>query len=220
MKMRHLRIMMTAVAVVGLLVANVTAQSPAQKQTAKPTTQKPNLPPAPPVPAGYVIGPDDVLTIVVMDDQSKMSGNFTVRPDGKIVMLQIDDIVAAGLKPEELKQKIKKELLRFYDEPVPEVFVQVTQMKSRWVYISGAVKRPGQYPLTSVMTIAQLITIAGDVEEFADKKKILVISGTQLKPNGEPVTWIVNYDDVKKGRNLVRNNIVLNPGDQVIVPGG
>src|SRR5262245_24271754 len=102
--MRHLKVMMAVVAMLTMAVAGATAQSATQKQVAKPSTQKPNLPPPAPVPAEYVIGADDVVAIVVMDENSKLSGNFTVRPDGKIAMLQIGDLQASGLKPELLRQ--------------------------------------------------------------------------------------------------------------------
>jgi polysaccharide export outer membrane protein len=196
----------------------------AQTGTQKPTTTpKPNSKPVPPPPPvatpDYIIGPADVLKIDVVDEAS-YSGDFVVRPDGKISMLQIDEVVASGLTTEALKKKIKTELGRFFNDPVPEVFVQVKAINSRFVYVQGAVGRPGPYPLPGPMTIAQLIAVAGGLSEFADKKKIIVISGTQRNAKGEAVTWIVNYEDIMKGRNLTKNNIILNPGDTVMVPGG
>ena len=70
------------------------------------------------------------------------------------------------------------------------------------------------------MTVSQLIAVAGGLDEFAERKKILVISGSQKNAKGEPLTWIVNYDDIQQGKNLLKNNIVLNPGDTVMVRGG
>src|SRR5690349_23580359 len=58
-----------------------------------------------------------------------------------------------------------------------------------------------------------------DALPISDRKKILVISGTQKKPNGEPVTWFINYDELMNGKNVQKNNILINPGDQVIVRG-
>jgi len=219
--MKHRKVMMTiALAILVSAGGNLLAQA----STQKPTTQKPNntkpVPPPPPVASpDYTIGPADILRIDVVDEAS-YSGDFVVRPDGKISMLQIDEVVAAGLTTEALKKKIKTELGRFFNDPVPEVFVQVKQINSRTVYIDGAVRKPGPYPLPGPMTIVQLIALAGGLDEFADKKKILVISGTQRNAKGESVTWIVNYEDILKGRNLSKNNIILNPGDTVMVPGG
>jgi polysaccharide biosynthesis/export protein len=219
--MKHLKVMMAmALAIVVSSGGNLLAQAGTQKPT---TTPKPNSKPVPPPPPvaspDYIIGPADVLRIDVVDEAS-YSGDFVVRPDGKISMLQIDELVASGLTTEALKKRIKTELGRFFNDPVPEVFVQVKQINSRFVYIQGAVGRAGPYPLPGPMTIAQLIAVAGGLSEFADKKKIVVISGTQLNAKGEAVTWIVNYEDIMRGRNLAKNNIILNPGDTVMVPGG
>jgi polysaccharide export outer membrane protein len=219
--MKHLKVMMAmALAILMSSSAGLLAQAATQKPT---TTPKPNSKPVPPPPPvaspDYLIGPADVLRIDVVDEAA-MSGDFVVRPDGKISMLQVDEVVAAGLTTEALKKKIKTELGRFFQEPVPEVFVQVKAINSRLVFIQGAVNRPGPYPLPGPMTIAQLIAVAGGLAEFADKKKIVVISGSQKNAKGEPVTWIVNYEDILRGRNLTKNNIILNPGDTVMVPGG
>lgn len=209
-----------ALAVLVAMSVAASAQVITQRQGMPPAAQAKLPPPMEPaLPADFAIGPDDVLFITVVGEQP-MSGEFVVRPDGKIVMLQLDEIQAAGLKPEELKRKIKTELKRIFEEPVPEVFVQVKQIRSRVVYVQGAVNRQGAVPLTGPMSIVQLITLAGGLQEFADKKKILVISGSQKNAKGEPVKWEINYDDILKGRNLGKNNIELRPGDTVIVRGG
>jgi polysaccharide export outer membrane protein len=223
--MKHLKVMMAiAMAAVVWADASVFAQAGGQKPPAQTSgsTAKPKGPTPPPPPPGlvdFVIGPADVLRIDVFGEAA-LSGDFVVRPDGKISMVQIDELVAAGQKPEELKQKIKTELKRFFEEPVPEVFVQVKQINSRNIFVDGAVNRRGPIPVIGEMRVSQAITLAGGLTEFADKKKILVISGTQKKPNGDPVTWIINYDDISNAKNLQKNNILLNPGDQIIVRGG
>jgi len=213
--------MMAAVVVAAFTVAAVSAQGGGQKPATTGVQAKPGAPVIPPPPKveEYAIGAADVVRIVVVGSP-EMSGDFVVRPDGKITMLQIDEIVVAGLKPEELKKKVKTELKRFYEDPVPEVFVEMKAINSRMAFVQGAVNRVGAYPIIGEMRISQLITIAGGLQEFADKKKILVISSTQKKPNGDPVTWFINYDELMQGKNLRKNDIVINPGDTIIVRGG
>jgi len=197
-----------------------TAQTNPQRAGGPAPVNKPAPVPLPStVPADFVIGPDDMLRIDVVGE-ALMSGDFLVRPDGKIVMLQVDEILAAGLKPEDLKKKIKQELTRFFQEPVPEVFVQVKAINSRKVHVSGAVNRQGPIPLTGPIRFSQLVSLFGGFQEFADKKKITIISGTQKNAKGEAVTWFINYEDIEKGRNMGKNDILLQPGDTVIVRGG
>ena len=68
------------------------------------------VPPAPsgvPLPPGYVIGPDDVLSVVFWRDKD-MSADVAVRPDGKITLPLVNDIQAAGKTPEQLRAAITR----------------------------------------------------------------------------------------------------------------
>jgi polysaccharide export outer membrane protein len=59
----------------------------------------------------------------------------------------------------------------------------------------------------------QLITMAGGVLEYADEKNISILR----TENGRQVRLRFNFDEVKKGKKL-EQNILLKPGDSVIVP--
>lgn len=163
-----------------------------------------------PVPTDYVIGPDDVLGIVFWRD-ADMSGDVTVRPDGMITLPLVQDVKAAGLTPDVLRQQIQQAASKFISDP--NVTVIVRQINSRNVFITGEVARPGPFPVSGQMTVLQLIAVAGGVSEYADRKNI-TITRTE---NGKPVTFKFNYNDVSKGKN-VNQNIVLKPGDTVVVP--
>ena len=85
-------------------------RSPASAEAAgaaRPSRQTP--PPAAPagatLPAGYVIGPDDVLSIVFWRDKD-MSADVVVRPDGKISLPLLNDVQAAGLTPDQLRAQL------------------------------------------------------------------------------------------------------------------
>ena len=201
----------------------------AQATQAKPgqIIQKPGVPDVllnklrpeqpPPVDPNYVIGPDDILTIQVYREEG-LSGDVVVRPDGKISLKYTNEIVAAGLTTEQLKEKVRVELKKLMDEPT--VYIQVKAILSRWVSITGAVNRQGKYPLTGPMRVIDLIALAGGLQEFAKKKEILYISPSQKSRDGGPLTYKINYADLERGRNHAKFNIELRPGDQLIVPGG
>jgi polysaccharide export outer membrane protein len=164
-----------------------------------------------PLPAGYVIGPEDVLNVVFWRNQ-EMSGDFVVRPDGQISMPLLNDITAAGLTPEQLRDVVSKAATK-YLEGDPAVTVVVKAINSRKVHITGQVQKPGAYPLIAPMTVLQLISVAGGLHEFADSKKILIVRTEK----GKQVSYKFNYKDVSQGKNL-NQNIELRPGDSVIVP--
>jgi polysaccharide biosynthesis/export protein len=163
-------------------------------------------------PVEYRIGPDDVLSVNLFDQDPKYSGDFTVRPDGKITMLLLDDIHAGGKTPLELKEDVTKAFAKYFAEPV--VLVRAKEIHSRKVYIVGEVARQAAYPLNDSMDILQLITIAGGLNPWADKKNIVLIRKDPLP--GEAAKSSFNYKKAMDPRSKVTIPD-LRPGDQVIV---
>jgi polysaccharide biosynthesis/export protein len=201
-------------AVIALALAAFLVTGEASQQAAAPKPQPGNGPPPAPagvsLPAGYVIGPEDVLTVHFWRDKD-MSADVAVRPDGMISLLLVNDIQAAGLTPEELRDEVTKAASKYIDDPT--VTVVVKEINSRKVFITGMVGKPGDYPLTGPTTVMQLLSRAGGVHEFAKKKDIMIIR----RENGRDVALKFNYEDVRRGRNL-QQNIELKPGDTIIVP--
>jgi polysaccharide export outer membrane protein len=162
------------------------------------------------LPPGYVIGPEDVISVLVWRNQ-EMSGDFVVRPDGQITLPLLNDIQAAGLTPDQLRDALTKAAAKLIEDPA--VTVGIKAINSRKVFITGMVAKSGAYPLTAPTTVAQLIAVAGGLHEFADSKNIMIVR----TENGKQVAFKFNYKDFSKGKNL-KQNIELKPGDQVIVP--
>jgi polysaccharide export outer membrane protein len=163
-----------------------------------------------PIPTDYVIGPDDVLGVLFWREP-EISGDVTVRPDGMITIPLLKDIQAAGLRPDQLGERIQKASEQYISQP--NVTVVVRQIRSRNAFITGQVARPGPYPIVGQMTVLQLIAIAGGIGEFADAKNITITRSQ----NGKTAVLPFNYKDVSRGKN-VHQNIALRPGDTVVVP--
>lgn len=168
------------------------------------------IPPGVPTPADYVIGPNDVLTVVFWRDKD-ISGDVVVRPDGRISVPLINEVQASGLTPEQLRQQITTAAAKYVEDPTVSVVVKT--INSRKVFITGQVGKPGEYPLSGPTTVLQLLAVAGGVHEFADSKHITIVRAE----NGRSVAYPFNYKDVLKGKNL-KQNIELKPGDTVVVP--
>lgn len=162
------------------------------------------------LPPGYVIGADDVLSIVYWREK-EMSAEVTVRPDGKVALPLVNDIHAAGLSPEAFRDRVIEAARRFVEDPNPTVMVK--EINSRRVFITGQVEKPGPYQLNHSVTVLQLIAMAGGLKEFARGKNISVIR----TDGGEPVVHHFNYQEALDRKNL-RQNIELKPGDTVLVP--
>jgi polysaccharide export outer membrane protein len=157
----------------------------------------------------YVIGADDTLRISVWKEPD-LSETLPVRPDGKISMPLLNDIPAAGLSPLQLKDSITEKLKKYIADP--RVTVVVTAMNSRRIFVSGEVLHSGPMTLLPHMTMLQALSQAG-FTQFANLKGIYLLR----TDNGKQEKLPFNYKEVIKG-NHPEQNIVLKPGDTLVVP--
>ena len=165
---------------------------------------------APSLPVGYIIGPDDLLSIVFWREKD-MSADVIVRPDGKISLPLLKDVQAAGYTPEQLTGVLVKAASTYVSQPNATVIVK--EINSRKVFVVGQVAKPGAFPLTRDTTVLEVIALAGDVLEYAKSKSIVVVRKEGVREQ----RFKFNYKEVLKGKN-VQQNISLKPGDTVIVP--
>ena len=160
-------------------------------------------------PAGYAIGPDDVLEVTYWGEKD-LAAEVVVRPDGNIALPLIGDVTAAGLTPAELTARIRTAAADLLEIPIPTVIVK--QINSRKVTITGEVAKPGRYPLPGSMTVLELIATAGGFTDFADQKNI----GVVRKVGGVQTSIKVNYKKLARMQDL-HENVALLPGDIVVV---
>ena len=165
--------------------------------------------PEPQAASDYVIGADDTLRISVWKEPD-LSELLPVRPDGKISMPLLNDIPAAGLTPLQLKDSITEKLKKFIADP--RVTVVVTAMNSQRIFVSGEVLHSGPTPLLPHMTMLQALSQAG-FTQFANLKAIYLLR----IENGKQEKIPFNYKEVIKG-NHPEQNVMLKPGDTVVVP--
>jgi polysaccharide biosynthesis/export protein len=204
MNVRFVYFLLTAVLLPALVAPPAAAQTPQNTPTAAAAAV------AAPAEPDYVIGPDDVLTIAFWREKD-LSGDVTVRPDGRITVPLINDVQAAGYTPEQLRTAILERAAKVLAEPL--VTVVVKQINSRNVFITGNIAKSGTFPLTAGMTVMHLITVAGGLPEFADSEHIAILRTTGTTSE----RLMFNYKDFIKGRRL-EQNILLRPGDMVTVP--
>jgi polysaccharide export outer membrane protein len=154
----------------------------------------------------YIIGAEDVLSIRVWNE-AQLTGSYIVRPDGRISLSLIGDVQAAALTPEKLSRNIAESLSKFINHP--DVSVSVQQINSKKYFIMGEVLKTGPFPLLVPTTVMEALANSGGFKDFAKKKDILILRGTQRLH--------FNYTEVYKGKNRDQN-ILLEPGDQIVVP--
>jgi polysaccharide export outer membrane protein len=159
----------------------------------------------------FMIGVEDVLSVNVWREPELSLKEVVVRPDGKISLPLVSDILASGLTTVQLQEKIAEKLKEFISSPV--VSVTVVRIASLSVSIVGEVLKPGSYPLVAPMTVLELLARAGGVTQDAKSKKIKILR----KEDGKTIQINFNYKEVRDGKNLP-SNILLKNGDVVVVP--
>lgn len=196
-----------------------------QKTTQPPTAQQPATPPAqsgaqqaspaqsappPGIGATYIIQPGDVLEVQVWKE-NEVSKTVPVRPDGKISLPLINDVVAAGMTADQLTADLSERFKKFISDP--QVTVIVTQVNSQRIYVMGEVIRGGTYPLLPGMTVLQGLSDAGGFTPFANPRKIYVLRDQGRKHEKLPF----DYKEVVRGKRP-EENVPLVAGDTIVVP--
>jgi polysaccharide export outer membrane protein len=198
-------------------VASLTSLARAQSAVPSPNGSAPRPVPKLATPsttataADYRLAPGDKLRVEVYKD-TQLSQSLQVRPDGKVTLPLIGDIVATDLTPIELRDRIATSLKEYVTNPV--VTVIVVEASPVIVYVMGEVSQPGAIPMRGSMTVLQALAMAGGFREFANPKAIRILrrnGGIQKTVQTIPF----NYNDAIKG-NVAP--VFLQPGDMIVVP--
>jgi polysaccharide biosynthesis/export protein len=167
--------------------------------------------PAKPPEEFYVIGAGDSLGINVWKEPS-LSGPVKVRPDGFITLPLINELQVVGLTTAQLRKTLEEKYKEYTVDPF--VTIRIEGIASSEVFVVGQVAKPGAFPLTGNETLLQLLTRSGGLGVFADRSNLRVV-----RREGEKVTeFIVDYNAIVRGD--LKQDILLRPGDRIIVPEG
>ena len=159
---------------------------------------------------GYVLGVGDVITVTVWRNP-ELTSQVQVRPDGRISLPLIGDVEVAGRQPMEVEGLMQE---RFSDYvKTPEVSIVVNEINSLKIYIIGEVISSGVYDILSPTTLLQALAMAGGFGEYAKKDELVVLRAAESPWKRK----VVNVKLVISGKRP-DDNIVLLPGDTVIVP--
>jgi polysaccharide export outer membrane protein len=167
----------------------------------------------------YIIGPEDILEISVWRTPD-LSREAVVRPDGRISLPLIGDVIAVGSTTSELRDNITEKLKAYKENPTVAIIVKA--IKSYFFTVQGAIGGGGsdqsmggggKIPLLSHTTLVQAIGLAGGLSSDAVRSRITIF---RLGINdAAPKKIVVNYEDI-----ILRDaeNIEIKPGDSIVVP--
>lgn len=153
----------------------------------------------------YIIGEGDGLDIAVWGVKD-LAAVVKVRPDGKITMPGLGDVVASGLTPKELQTSLAVNLQTLVKTPI--VTVTVREITNSKVYIFGGGVKSGIYDLSRRTTLLQLLCTFGEIKVADLRKAYLLRGGKKVKENF--------YNLYVKG--AVKDDIDLETNDSLFIP--
>lgn len=165
----------------------------------------------------YRIGVDDLLLVSVWGND-QLTVQVPVRPDGRISVPLIGDVVAGGKTPEEVSRLIETKLDDYVRDP--KVSVILVELRSHTfisrVRVTGAVRQPMSVPYRQGITVLDLVLLAGGLNDFASPARARLYR----KPPGStggPRVKEIHLDDILMRGKLETNHELL-PGDVLTVP--
>jgi polysaccharide export outer membrane protein len=173
----------------------------------------------------YLLGPRDVITLTIFaGGEEQQQVDLTLSGQGMINVPFIGAVKAEGLTVPQLEEVITGPLARDYFVD-PEVNIRVKEYHSLHYYISGAIKEPGLYEMTSEASLMELIAKAGGVlPERGNVAYVLRNSAEDMEEAGEMQDMISGRDPLKVDlkslldQGDMGHNILLKSGDVVYIP--
>lgn len=183
--------------------------------TGRGSTDAPKIDPQAQAVGTYRIGVDDQLQVTVWQNPD-LSVSVPVRPDGKITVPLIGDVMAGGKTPEEVAAEIKDKLQSYVRDP--QVAVILTALRSHEylsrVRVTGAVRTPVSLPYRQGMTVLDAVLAAGGTTEFAAPDRTELFREGK---DGVTTPYAIRLDKVLQQGDLA-TNYPVQPGDVVTVP--
>lgn len=161
----------------------------------------------------YRLGPEDIISVEVFNQDRYSRKGITVPPSGRISLALIPGgVFVNGKTVEEVAQIITKR----YDEYIidPQVTVSLDKASSYRYSVVGDVGQPGVRLMSHRMTVTEALAEAGGVLSTGDKSKVYVLRRQQT---GFVAPILVNVSAIYKGKTA--DSVYLVPGDQIVVPG-
>jgi polysaccharide biosynthesis/export protein len=176
-----------------------------------------NFPPAP-VSANsndynYLIGPGDNLNIIVWRNP-ELSMAVPVRPDGKVAMPLVDEVVAQGKTSVQVARELEQVLGKFVRDPVVTVIVtSFVGPYSEQIRVVGEAAKPQTLSYRQKMSLLDVMIAVGGLTDFAAGNSATILRSA----GGDPKQYSVRLQDLIR-RGDISANVEMRPGDILIIP--
>jgi polysaccharide biosynthesis/export protein len=174
--------------------------------------------------AGYILGPDDQVSIRVTQAPELIDKPVRIGLDGYMELPFAGRVKASGLTVEELRIELVKRLLTTVHDP--EVSVSIEDYRSQPVSVLGAVTSPGVHQIRGRKTIIEALSLAGGLRQDSgnmvtitrrlENGRIGIRGETEDLQSGFRVAH-VDISALMEGRNP-EDNVLIQPNDVISVP--
>lgn len=162
----------------------------------------------------YRISVGDQVQINVWKNP-ELSISEPVRPDGKVSLALVGDVMAAGRTPAELSAEIEHRLKDYVNNPNATVILtnlQGNAFLSR-IRVTGSVQRNLSMPYHQGMTVLDAVLEAGSVDIYANPNETKL----HRRTSEGTVTYDIQLKDILEDGDM-STNVRLLPGDIITVP--
>jgi len=156
-----------------------------------------------------LIGPGDELSVKVFDTP-EMDQQVRVTDAGEIPLLFIGNVHVASLTPAQAARAVENTLKEKHVMNHPHVAVSVEEYATQEVSVVGQVRNPGTYSIAAPLPVLRILSKAGGLTELADRNITIQRHGECQR---KVECFLSNSSDA-----ALQNNVMVYPGDTVIVP--
>lgn len=162
----------------------------------------------------YRLGAADEIAIRVVGQPEYTIERAKVSPIGRVYHPLLGDLEVTGLTIAQLSARLTRDLNEYLIDP--KVSVALLEANSAKVGVIGDVLHPGILVMNKPMNILDAITASGGIADTGSRSSVTVL---RQSPNGAAQTLKVNVKRILQGTAGAEENIPLQAGDTVIVPG-
>jgi polysaccharide export outer membrane protein len=161
----------------------------------------------------YLIGAGDQLGIFVWRNP-ELSTTVSVRPDGRVSIPLVEDVVAVGKTPTALGREFEDRLKQYVKDPIvtiiPSTFVGPFTQQVR---VIGEAASPKALPYRTGLTVLDVMIAVGGLTKYAagDRSEIVRVVDGSEKSYRVHLTSLIRDGDVTE-------NVYMAPGDILIIP--
>ena len=200
-------------AIAGLLLSALMACTPIGPQG--PTANLPATPVPMTASSDYVIGASDVIDVFVYRSPDLSMQSLSVRPDGRISLPLVEDIVASGKTPTTLAREIEDRLRKYVQDPTVTVIVRnFVGPLERQIRVIGEAAEPHAIPYRDHLTVLDVVIESKGLTKFAAGNSAVIV---RRYGSSEQQTIKVRLNDLVKNGDISQN-VEMEPGDTLIIP--